>query len=103
MDAETSQTIADLKTQVQALMDEVKKLKDQVAKGSPPPARLQAAAPDDPTTSPRPPNQSGQFDPVPSEAEQPTMELPEGGTSETAPKPEQEGDKRLRRPGDAVH
>lgn len=95
MDAETSQTIADLKTQVQALMDEVKNLKDQVAKGSPPPARLQTAAPDDPATSPRPSTQSGQFDPVPSEAEQPTMELPEGGTSETAPKVEQEGDKRL--------
>ncbi len=95
VDEETSKTISDLKTQVQALVDEVKKLKDQVAKGSPPPARLQTAAPDDPVNSPRSPLQSGQFDPVPSEAEQPTMELPEGGTSETAPKPEQEGDKRL--------
>lgn len=95
VDEETAKTISDLKTQVQALMDEVKKLKDQVSKGSPPPARLQTATPDQPSTTPRPADQSGQFDPVPHEAEQPTMELPEGGTSETAPKPEQEGDKRL--------
>ena len=47
MDAETSQTIADLKTQVQALMDEVKKLKEQVASGSLPPARLNPASPDE--------------------------------------------------------
>ena len=53
MDAETSQTIADLKTQVQALMDEVKKLKEQVASGSPPPARLNPASPDEkPKTAP---------------------------------------------------
>ncbi|NBW82083.1 hypothetical protein EBR21_10065, partial [bacterium] len=88
--------IADLKTQVQALMDEVKKLKDQVAKGSPPPpARLNPGMAADTTRPTRSQDQSGQFDPVPSEAMQPTMELPEGGTSEQAPKPEQEGDKRL--------
>ena len=40
VDEETAKTIADLKAQVQTLVDEVKKLKDQVAQGSPPPARL---------------------------------------------------------------
>ena len=90
VDEETAKTISDLKTQVQALMDEVKKLKDQVAKGDPAPARLNPGTPDEKAAA-----APGQFDPVPSEAMQPTMELPEGGTSEPAPKLEQEGDKRL--------
>jgi phosphate-selective porin OprO/OprP len=95
VDEETAKTISDLKSQVQALVDEVKKLKDQVAKGSPPPARLNPGVPGTTVAPTPPPSQPGQFDPVPSEALQPTMELPEGGTSEQAPKPEQEGDKRL--------
>ena len=40
VDEETAKTIADLKAQVQTLVNEVKKLKDQVAQGNPPPARL---------------------------------------------------------------
>ena len=44
LDEETAKTISDLKTQVQSLMEEVKKLKDQVAQAGPPPARLNSPA-----------------------------------------------------------
>ena len=92
MDAETSQTIADLKTQVQALMDEVKKLKEQVAQGGPPPARLNPPAPDEKPTPASPTSASV----LPSAAAlQPTMEQNVDGTTETAPAPLQQGDKRL--------
>ena len=92
MDAETSQTIADLKTQVQALMDEVKKLKEQVASGSPPPARLNPASPDEkPKTAPV---SSSSVLPANS-ALKPTMEQNVDGTTETAPTPLQQEDKRL--------
>jgi len=91
VDEETAKTISDLKTQVQALMEEVKKLKDQVAKGSPPPARLNPPVED---LAP-PTKKTGEFDPTPGEELQPSMELYEQGTTETAPASEQEGDKRL--------
>ena len=66
VDEETAKTIADLKAQVQSLVDEVKKLKDQVAQGTPPPARLNPAV-EDPApaakNSPPPPAKTGEFDP----------------------------------------
>ena len=91
VDAETAKSISDLRDQVQALMDEVRKLKEQVAAGSPPPARLQPPAED----SAPPPTKSGEFDPTPGEQLQPTMEQYQQGTTETAPASQQGEDQRL--------
>ena len=88
VDEETAKTISELKTQVQALMDEVKKLKDQVAQGSPPPGRLNPPVQDSPPPAGDPapvPTKTGEFDPTPGELLQPTMEEYEQGTTETAP------------------
>jgi phosphate-selective porin OprO/OprP len=88
VDEETAKTIADLKAQVQTLVNEVKQLKDQVAQGNPPPARLNPAV-EDPApaakNSPSPPAKTGEFDPTPGEMLQPTMEEYEQGTTENAP------------------
>ena len=93
MDEETAQTISDLKNQVQALMDEVKKLKDQVANGSPPPARLNPRAPQE---TPAPPPASTPTPVLPTNVDlQPTMEQNVDGTTETAPTAQQEGTKLL--------
>ena len=93
MDQETAKTISDLKTQMQALMDEVKKLKDQVAAGSPPPARLNPPAPHE---KPAPPPASTPAPVLPTDVNlQPTMEQSVDGTTETAPTAQQEGTKLL--------
>jgi len=93
VDEETAKTISDLKTQVQALMDEVKKLKDQVASGSPPPARLN---PPTPQEKPAPPPASTPAPVLPTNVDlQPSMEQNVDGTTETAPTAQQEGTKLL--------
>ena len=78
VDAETAQTIADLKAQVQLLIDRVKQLE---AKSAAPPASTTTAPP------PSPPPQ----EPTPQQAMQPLMEIPQGGTTETAPATTQQG------------
>ncbi|NBU73400.1 MAG: hypothetical protein EBS53_18485, partial [Bacteroidetes bacterium] len=93
VDEETAKTISDLKTQVQALMDEVKKLKDQVAAGSPPPARLNPPVPQE---KPAPSPASTPAPVLPTNVDlQPTMEQNVDGTTETAPTAQQEGTKLL--------
>ena len=82
MDEETSKTIADLKAQVEVLMDKVKQLESKTAT---PPA-----------TSTQPPIISSNPTPrlkesAPPEAMQPLMELPENGTTETAKAAQQQG------------
>ena len=104
VDEETAKTISDLKTQVQALMDEVKKLKDQVAAGAPSPARLNPPATEpesNPVVSPSTPGHtSAPLNPADSvlpanSALQPTMEQNVDGTTEDAPTAQQEGTKLL--------
>ncbi|MCX6935983.1 MAG: porin, partial [Verrucomicrobia bacterium] len=77
MDDETAKTIADLKAQMQALVDEVKQLKAQVATPAP--------------TAPALPAPSATYNPEPTQANRPLMELPQGGSTETAPTKIQEG------------
>jgi phosphate-selective porin OprO/OprP len=112
MDEETAKTIADLKTQMQSLMDEVKKLKTQQ---SAPPAtsRLRPPSEEDtkPKTAPPPltPHPIGYTPFLPEDSqrtpakpalsaetrEQTSMEQVVEGTTEFAPKSEQEGLKNL--------
>jgi len=93
VDEETARTISDLKTQVQALMDEVKKLKDQVAQGTPPPARLNPPAPAEKSAKPAATSPPAV---LPTNVNlQPTMEQNVDGTTETAPTAQQEGSKLL--------
>ena len=80
MDEETARTISDLKGQVQALMDEVKKLQSQVA----------GTKPSTPTAQPGSPTPAGSVG-NPNEAMRPLMEQPMQGTTETAPTKIQEG------------
>ncbi|NBQ64648.1 MAG: hypothetical protein EBT95_03750 [Verrucomicrobia bacterium] len=108
MDEETAKTIADLKTQVQSLLEEVQKLKNQVASSRqdnvPTRLRLPETTPvttppipaTDPAT-PAPPSPSAAPSPAQSSdpAEQPTMEQNMDGTTETAPTAQQEGNKAL--------
>jgi phosphate-selective porin OprO/OprP len=76
MDEETAKTIADLKAQMQALMDEVKSLKAQTVK--PQPSTTLPKTPP-PEIEPR-----SSYNPAPNQADQPLMELDEGGSTETA-------------------
>ena len=82
VDAETAQTIADLKAQVQLLIDRVKQLEEK-----------SATPPSSPTPSPSsaPATSLSSQVPAPQEAEQPLMETPQGGTTETAPTANQKG------------
>ncbi|NDC79741.1 MAG: hypothetical protein EB090_00475 [Verrucomicrobia bacterium] len=104
MDDETAKTIADLKSQVQTLIEEVKKLKNQES-GGPSVSRLRTPSeePVKPTTiRPHPigytpfltPKMSSppQKEPLlsPEAKEQPTMEQPVEGTTEFAPRSEQQ-------------
>ena len=94
MDAETSKTISDLQSQVQSLVEEVKKLKAQVSQGGPPPMRLNPSTSEKtnpPSTNPTPSGTTGN----PNEAMQPLMEQPMQGTTETAPTSVQENTKNL--------
>lgn len=82
MDDETSKTIADLKAQVQVLMDKVRQLEAKTATPTssstqPPPI------PSKPTPQLK--------EPAPTEAIQPLMELPENGNTETAKVAQQQG------------
>jgi len=112
MDEETAKTIADLKAQMQSLMDEVKKLKTQQSAPSATP-RLRPPSEEDtkPKTAPPPipPHPIGYtpFLPTTSQRtpakpalsaetrEQSSMEQVVEGTTEFAPKSEQEGLKNL--------
>ena len=112
MDEETAKTIADLKAQMQSLMDEVKKLKTQQ---SAPPATPRLRPPSEeeskPKTAPPPisPHPIGYTPFLPEDSqrtpakpalsaetrEQSSMEQVVEGTTEFAPKSEQEGLKNL--------
>ena len=112
MDEETAKTIADLKAQMQSLMDEVKKLKTQQ---SAPPATPRLRPPSEEESKPKtapppiPPHPIGYtpFLPTASQRapakpalsaetrEQSSMEQVVEGTTEFAPKSEQEGLKNL--------
>lgn len=84
---ETKQTIADLKTQMQALMNEVKSLKSQIAN-----MNATAQGTSSPATEPQKVDagttQSQAFSSttssLPNQANRPLMELPQSGTTETA-------------------
>jgi len=104
MDEETAKTIADLKSQVQTLIEEVKKLKNQDSSG-PPVTRLRTPPeePAKPTTIPPHPigytpfltpkaSSPPQKKPFlsPDALEQPTMEQQVEGTTEFAPRSEQQ-------------
>ena len=104
MDEETAKTIADLKTQVQTLIEEVKKLKNQDS-GGPPATRLRTPVEDPPKNLIIPPHPIGYTPFLPPKApslpqakaflspdakEQPTMEQPVEGTTELAPRSEQQ-------------
>ena len=94
MDEETAKTIAELKNQVQDLIEEVKKLKNQKTT-EPPPTRLRPPTEEVVQSSPPPkiiqPHPIG-YTPFlsPKAKEQPTMEQPVEGTSEFAPRSEQQ-------------
>ena len=112
MDEETAKTIADLKAQMQQLMDEVKKLKTQQ---SAPPATPRLRPPSKEDTKPKtaspplPPHPIGYTPFLPEDSqrtpakpalsaetrEQTSMEQVVEGTTEFAPKSEQEGLKNL--------
>ncbi len=107
MDAETAQTIADLKAQMQSLMDEVKKLQGQQAT-NPPSARLRPHAEEEKNSRKPPPpvlpnpfgyspfltdktkNLSKKLRLSPEVKEQTSMEQVVEGTTEFAPKSEQQ-------------
>jgi len=84
---ETKQTIADLKAQMQALMNEVKSLKAQIAnstsstQGSTTPTPENAKA-DAASNQPQP--YSSTPSSLPDQGNRPLMELPQSGTTETA-------------------
>jgi hypothetical protein len=93
MDDETAKTIADLKAQMQSLMDEVKKLKSQ-QNVDPPTARLRPPTDDQAKTKtesvPIHPHPVGYTPFLPPEArEQTSMEQEVEGTTESAPKAQQ--------------
>jgi len=94
VDEETAKTIAELKNQVQDLIEEVKKLKNQKTT-EPPPTRLRPPTKEVVQSSPPPkiiqPHPIG-YTPFlsPKAKEQPTMEQPVEGTSEFAPRSEQQ-------------
>lgn len=84
---ETKQTIADLKAQMQALMNEVKNLKTQIANMNST-AQGPTVNPPDPskadTNSNQPLAYSSTPSALPNQSNRPLMELPQGGTTETA-------------------